>query len=200
MAFIASGNQINLAGARAGSGGLAHRHFVKQAPDVPDQFIEPLTLENFGNEGALWFQHLPGHIEGQFQVSTPWYSFALASGDAWPEIRGWHPDFYVPVGEDYRSLGGGNFQRINDPRVGELIDAMAAVEPGSEENHELVTDFLKHWTEEMYFITTISFKKFVTWDERYWTGFPTAENAERMPLYWFQGGKYTFQGLRPTAE
>ncbi|MEZ4639580.1 MAG: hypothetical protein R2856_32235 [Caldilineaceae bacterium] len=36
-------------------------------------------------------------------------------------------------------------------------------------------------------ITAISFKKFVTWDERYWTGFPTAENPNYMPLYWFHG-------------
>lgn len=166
------------------------------ASDMWSEFGIQVDLQ--GPERSVWDQN---HIEGQFQVSTPWYSFALASGDAWPEIRGWHPELYVPVGEDYRSKGSPtNFQRINDPEVGEMLDAMAAVEPNSEENHELVRDYLKHWTEEMYFITTISFKKFVTWDERYWTGFPTAENAERMPLYWFQGGKYTFQSLRPTAE
>jgi peptide/nickel transport system substrate-binding protein len=162
------------------------------AADMWSDFGIQVDLQ--GPERAVWDQN---HIEGQFQVSTPWYSFALASGDAWPEIRGWHPDFYVPVGEDYRSKGGGNFQRINDPKIGELLDAMQAVEPNSEENFELVREYLKYWTEEMYFITTISFKKFVTWDERYWTGFPTAESPDYMPLYWFQGGKYAFQSLRP---
>ena len=49
----------------------------------------------------------------------------------------------------------------------------------------------------MYSITTISFKKFVTWDERYWTGFPTSEEPTYMPLYWFQGGKFAFQSLKP---
>ena len=148
-----------------------------------------------GPERSVWDQN---HIEGQFEVSTPWYSFTLASGDAWPESRGWHPELYVPAGEDYRSLGSPtNFQRINDPKIGELLDAMAAVEPDSEENYELVREYLKYWTEEMYFITTISFKKFVTWNEQYWTGFPTAESPDYMPLYWFQGGKYPFQSLRP---
>jgi peptide/nickel transport system substrate-binding protein len=52
----------------------------------------------------------------------------------------------------------------------------------------------------MYFITPISFKKFVTWDERYWTGFPTSENPKYMPLYWFQGGKFTFQSLEPVSR
>ena len=57
---------------------------------------------------------------------------------------------------------------------------------------------LQNWVENMYLITAIAFKKFVTWDEKYWTGFPTAENPNYMPLYWFQGGKYAFQSLEPT--
>jgi peptide/nickel transport system substrate-binding protein len=47
----------------------------------------------------------------------------------------------------------------------------------------------------MYSITAIAFKKFVTWDERYWTGFPTAEDPNYMPLYWFHGGKFAVQNL-----
>lgn len=134
---------------------------------------------------------------GQFNVSTPWISFALANGDAWPQIRGYHPQFYVPNGEDFRGLGGANQARINDPKIGELLDAMAAVPPESEENYELVRDLLKYWTEQMYYITTISFKKFVTWDQRYWTGFPTSEDPKYMPLYWFQAGKFAIQSLEP---
>jgi len=41
----------------------------------------------------------------------------------------------------------------------------------------------------MYSIPVISFKKFVTWDERYWTGFPTSENPIYMPpvlVPWWQ--------------
>ncbi len=87
--------------------------------------------------------------------------------------------------------------RLNDPRVGEFIDAMVQVNPDSEENIQLVQDFLKYWTENMYFITAISFKKFVTWDERYFTGFPTSEDPNYMPLYWFHGGKFAFQNLKP---
>lgn len=150
-----------------------------------------------GLERSVWDQN---HIQGQFQVSTPWYSFALASGDAWSEVRPWDPRLYVPVGQDYRSKGSAsNFQRINDPKIAEFLDAMAKEDPGSERNHEQVRTFLKYWTEQMYFIPTISFKKFVTWDTKYWTGFPTAEKPDRMPLYWFQGGKYALQSLKPVA-
>jgi peptide/nickel transport system substrate-binding protein len=150
-----------------------------------------------GLERSVWEQNLN---VGQYEVSTPWYSFVLASGDSWPQTRGWHPDLYVPTGEDARSSGGNNVARINDPTVGELIDAMVPVNPDSDENVAITTDLLKHWVEEMYFITPIAFKKFVTWDERYWTSFPTSEDPKYMPLYWFQGGKFAFQGLEPVQK
>lgn len=154
-----------------------------------------ITVNLQGLERSVWDQN---NFVGQFDISTPWHSFALASGDAWPEVRGFHPDFYVPTGEDFRSLGSTtNLMRLQDPRIGEYIDAMAQANPESEENIELIQDLLKHWTENMYAITAISFKKFVTWDERYWTGFPTAEEPDYMPLYWFQGGRFAFQSLSP---
>lgn len=165
------------------------------ATGAADQWADfGIDVNLLGLERSVWDQN---NIVGQYDISTPWYSFVLASGDAWPEVRGWHPQYYVPMPEDHRSLGGNSIMRLNDPQVGEYIDAMAELSPDSPENFETVTEFLQYWTENMYFITTISFKKFVTWDERYWTGFPTSENPNYMPLYWFQGGKFAFQNLTP---
>ena len=30
--------------------------------------------------------------------------------------------------------------------------------------------------------------------------FPTSEDPKYMPLYWFQGGKFSFQGLEPVQK
>lgn len=167
----------------------------RMANAAADMWIDfGIDVNLLGLERSVWSQN---HVEGQYQVSTPWTSFALADGDAWPNVRGYHPDFYVPNGEDYRSKGGSNQARIQDAKFGELIDAMAAADPGSQENYDLVQEYAKNWIENMYSVTTISFKKFVTWDERYWTGFPTSENPNYQPLYWFQGGKFAFQSLTP---
>ena len=145
-----------------------------------------------------WSQN---HFVGSYEVSTPWTSFALASGDMWPNIRGHHSKYYLPAGEDYRPLGGNSQRRLQDATIDELIDAMEVVNPVSQEaeNVALGTQFLQNWVENMFDITAIAFKKFVTWDERYWTGFPTAENPNYQPLYWFQGGKFAIQNLRPTS-
>ena len=67
------------------------------------------------------------------------------------------------------------------------------IHPEDDQVVELGHDFMKLWVENMFSITTVSFKKFVTTDTYYWTGFPTSENAFVQPLYWFGGGRFTFQ-------
>ena len=83
------------------------------------------------------------------------------------------------------------------PRSASSIADMEKVGPDSEENFQMVRDLVKYWVENAYDITQIGFKKFVTWDEQYWTGFPTSENPTYQPLYWFHGGKFTFEVIKP---
>ena len=157
-----------------------------------------ITVNLQGLERNVWNQN---NEVGQFDVSTPWYSYVKANGDSWSEVRGMHPDLYAPIGESTNSTGSGflGIGRINDPQIGEYIDAMVPVNPDDPTNFAMVQEFLQYTVEQMYNITTISFKKFVTWDERFWTGFPTAEEPAVMPLYWFQGGKYAIQSLEPVG-
>jgi peptide/nickel transport system substrate-binding protein len=180
---------------------------INAAPDEPDAFRMSTAAQDMwgdfgidvdlqGVERSVYDQN---NFVGQFQVNAPWTSFADPSGDIWQAIRGQHSDFYVPMPEDYRSKGGGNYMRLQDPAIDAFIDALGAADPQSPDTVVLAQDYLKHVTENMYWINTISFKKFVTWDERYWTGFPTSENPTIMPLYWFMGGKFTFQGLEPVS-
>ena len=147
-------------------------------------------------ERSLWRTTLE---TGQFDINASWFSFVLASGDAWPQFNGWHPDLIVPIGEDARTTGG-RPMRLADPKIGEFIDAMVPINPDDPRNFELTTELFQYWVENMYSITTISFKKFVTWNEQYWTGFPTFENPTSQPLFWFQGGKLTFQNLKPVGS
>ena len=167
------------------------------AADMWSDFGIDVNLQ--GLERAVWEQN---YFVGQVDVYTPWLNMALASGDSWPEVRGYHPQYYVPNGEDVRPAGGNAFfqgMRLNDAQLGEYIDQMATLEPGTDESVAVATEMFEYWTENMFAITAISFKKFVTWDERYWTGFPTAESPDLMPLYWFQAGKFAIQSLTPVS-
>jgi len=177
------------------------------AVDEPDAFRMATAASDqwsdFGIEvnvqGVERSVYMQNELVGQFTAYVPWTSFPDPSGDIWGGIRGLHSSRYVPNGEAGNSLGGNNYYRLQDPRVDEFIDTLGQSDPQSPDTVVIAQDFLKYWIENMYFIQAISFKKFVTWDSRYWTGFPTAETPNYMPLYWFMGGKFAFQSLTPVT-
>ena len=168
-------------------------HIGNAVADMWDAFGIDISLA--AHERTLWRTIVE---TGQFEMTTDWFSFVLASGDAWPEFNKFHPDLVVPIGEDARSSGG-HKMRLTDPKIGEFIDAMVSINPDDPRNFELTTEMLKYWVENMYSIPIVGINKFVTWDERYWTGFPTFENPASQPLYWFQGGKLGIQNLKPVG-
>ena len=157
-----------------------------------------INIDLAGVERSVWNQSIP---VGDFQVAVPWgnWNISNVNGDKWQELRALDSDYFVPNGERADSLGGNNFMRLQADGIDEIIDSLAAVDPQSQEAIDLGQQFMQLWVENMYAIDAISFKKFVTWDERYWTGFPTSENPTYMPLYWFQGGKFAYEGLTPVG-
>jgi peptide/nickel transport system substrate-binding protein len=138
---------------------------------------------------------------GQFEVLSNWAGGSgmatNATADKWQSIAPLHSDFYQPTGVDVRGAGSTNQERLLDPEVDRIIDELAALHPDDPQVLELGRDWMKLIVENMYFIPTISFKKFITVDETYWTGFPTSENALYQPLYWFHGGEFTFTQVEP---
>ncbi len=105
---------------------------LQSPPDEPDAFRMAnaaadqwsefgITVNLQGLERSVWQQN---NNVGQFGISTPWVSWVLASGDAWPQIRSWHPDFYAPNGESVTALGGsdvaGNIMPYFCAKVGGL--------------------------------------------------------------------------------
>jgi peptide/nickel transport system substrate-binding protein len=142
-----------------------------------------------------------GQQTGDFEVVSTWsggsgYS-VNATTDKWQSLLGLHSDFYVPSGESIAGTGSSNEMRLQDPEVDRIIDELGALHPDDPQVLELGREWMKLWVENMYGICTISFKKFITVDEYYWTGFPTSENAIYQPLYWFHGGKFTFTQVEP---
>ncbi len=165
------------------------------AADMWDDFGIDVELQ--GLERSVWSANFD---TGQFETDAPWLSFVMPDGDGWSNLRSWHSKYYVPAPEIYNSLGGGRPERLQDPVLDELIDAMESLHPQDPQNLELVHQFLQHWVENMYYISTVSFKKFVTWNELYWTNPPSVENPAYMPLYWFQGGRFAIGGLEPIDQ
>jgi peptide/nickel transport system substrate-binding protein len=138
---------------------------------------------------------------GDFEVLSAWSGSSgmsvNATTDKWQSIAGMHSRWYVPSGESTAGTGSSNEIRLKDPEIDRIIDELAALHPDDPQVLELGREWMKLYVENMYVIPTISFKKFITIDETYWTGFPTSENVTYQPLYWFHGGKFTFPQVEP---
>ncbi len=141
---------------------------------------------------------------GEFTCSSRW-GFAGGIGataaiDKWPFIQILHSDFYKPTGEPSVAGFGGNNLRVKSEKMDNIIDELGQVSPDDPKVIELGREFLKLWTENMWSITTVSFKKFVTQDLYYWKNFPVAENPYGQPCYWFMGGRFVYPYLEATGK
>lgn len=165
------------------------------AVDQWDQFgidVEIRTLERNPYYNA--------NRTGDFTATSNWgFSGgigATAALDKWPFINNLHSNFYKPVGE----TSPNNALRVKSPEIDALIDKMSGLAPSDPKVLELGQEFLKLWTTNMWSISTISFKKFVTQDLYYWKNFPVSENPYGQPCYWFMGGRFIFPQLEATGK
>ena len=141
------------------------------------------------------------NLMGEFEAISSWSNASTgdATRDKWQAIFGLHSQFYTPIGKSTATTGSTNTLRVKSKEMDRIIDELDQIHPEDDRVVELGREFMKLWVENMFSIITISFKNFTTVDQYYWTGFPTNENPFVQPLYWFGGGRFTFQNVAPAA-
>jgi len=137
---------------------------------------------------------------GDFVATSTWAAFQVnAHPDIWQGLNSLHSRFFTPIGKSTAGNGSSNIERFQFPELDAIIEQMAKLSPEDPQVLDLGRQAMQFWVQNMITIQTISFKKFITQDTQYWTGFPTAENPTRQPLYWFIGGRFAFAGVAPNA-
>ncbi len=139
---------------------------------------------------------------GDFVATSTWGNFGPginAHPDIWQALNGLHGRFFAPIGQSTAGMGSTDIERFKFPELDGIIDQMGKVSPDDPAALDLGRQAMQFYVQNMIRLHTISFKKFITQDTQYWSGFPTAEQPTHQPLYWFIGGRFTFQGLSPNA-
>jgi peptide/nickel transport system substrate-binding protein len=135
---------------------------------------------------------------GDFEITSSWgLATPNANPDLWQGLNSVHSRFFTPVGTSTAGTGSANIVRFKAPEIDTIVDELSKLSPEDPKVSELGQQAMKYWVENMLTIPTISFKKFTSIDETYWTNWPTAENPKRQPLYWFMGGRFTFADVEP---
>lgn len=133
---------------------------------------------------------------GTYDVATAW-SIETWGGD--PDLSyfldSWHSSYVAPEGERQPAR---NWGRWTDPRLDEIIEQVRVTEFGSEENLELGHEFVRLMVDEMPVIPVMSFNVFSAYSDRYWTGFPTAEEDPYANIVTnWANSRYIFTQLEP---
>ncbi len=135
---------------------------------------------------------------GDFEATSSWGMLSVnANPDLWQALNNVHGRNFTPVGTDAATKGSQNIVRFKAPEIDAIIDQLTKLSPEDPKVAELGQQAMKYWVENMITTNTISFKKFTSFDDTYWTGWPTNENPTRQPLYWFMGGRFTFADVQP---
>jgi peptide/nickel transport system substrate-binding protein len=135
---------------------------------------------------------------GAFEATSSWGMLSVnANPDLWQALNNVHGRNLTPIGTDTATKGSQNTVRFKAPELDAIIDQLSKLSPEDPKVAELGQQAMKYWVENMITTNTISFKKFTSFDDTYWTGWPTNENPTRQPLYWFLGGRFTFAEVEP---
>jgi peptide/nickel transport system substrate-binding protein len=135
---------------------------------------------------------------GDFEATSSWGLLAInANPDMWQALNSVHSRFFTPVGKSTAGSGSSNILRFKQPELDTIADDLSKLNPDDPKVAELGQQALKVWVENMLTTNTISFKKFTSFDDTYWQGWPNSENPTRQPLYWFIGGRFTFANVEP---
>ena len=131
--------------------------------------------------------------QGTFTVGAYWPSCGIVD-DHYDKWTGWDAELIVPVGE----VASGNGERWENWEFTELLHELK-VTTDPERIHEICTECLKIFVEDLPFIGFHSGTKFVPTNSTYWTNYPTAENAYDGPWWWWSTFTYILPHFTPAA-
>jgi peptide/nickel transport system substrate-binding protein len=109
---------------------------------------------------------------------------AFCPGYIYDNLELFHSKFYVPLGEPAPWYERNSF-RYQNPEFDAIVDQMAQLPPEDEQNIELYAQAVEILLRDLPVIPLVQAPALVPFNEQYWTGWPTAENAWNMPVSWW---------------
>jgi peptide/nickel transport system substrate-binding protein len=135
---------------------------------------------------------------GDYEANMAW---SVETWGGHPDLSffldSYHSDYIVEPGEIQPAR---NWMRWQNPELDAIIEEIRTVPfDDLERNVELGRQFVRLHLQEMPNIPVMSFNVFVALSERYWTGYPTAENPYANPVNNWANSRYILTQLAPVA-
>ena len=132
------------------------------------------------------------------QVMIHWNQQCVFNANWLNNWRTFNPDNVMPV-ESTDPLVG-NFLRITDQEIFDIVQAAATVPSNSPEMVEMGQQIMRRMVEEMMLIPLMSIPTTIPTNNTYWTNYPKADNFYALPYTWWSSFKQTLVNIRPAGE
>lgn len=124
--------------------------------------------------------HSDTKLRGQYGLSQN----AFCPGYIYENLELFHSKFYVPLGDPAPWYERNSF-RFQNEEYDNIVDQMAVLAPDDEANIDLYRQAMEIWLDELPVIPLVQAPALVPFNERYWTGWPSADNPWNMPVSWW---------------
>lgn len=137
----------------------------------------------------------------RFQMTIAWNQQCVFNANWRNNWRQWSPEFVLPADStDADQRLDGNYVRITDPRIFDLVAAGASVPTSDPKMAELGRDIQEIVVEEMYMLPLMSIPTTIPTNSTYWTNYTKADNFYALPYSWWSSLKKTVVNIEPTGK
>ena len=110
---------------------------------------------------------------------------AFCPGYIYENLELFHGKYYVPLGEKAPWYERNSF-RYQNPAFDAIVDQMATTSPDDEAAmSDLYVQAMEIWLDDLPIVPLVQAPALVPFNERFWTGWPSAENPWNMPVSWW---------------
>ncbi|KZM49778.1 hypothetical protein OA90_12795 [Labrenzia sp. OB1] len=137
----------------------------------------------------------------RFQMTIAWNQQCVFNANWRNNWRQWSPEFVLPADStDADQRLDGNYVRITDPRIYDLVATGATVPTNDPKMAKLGRDIQKIVVEEMYMLPLMSIPTTIPTNSTYWTNYTKADNFYALPYSWWSSFKKTVVNIEPSGK
>lgn len=135
---------------------------------------------------------------GQFDVKMGWQTCGSVN-EPWASLDNFNVKWLKPVGERADN-NGWRWSGPDAEAYSKLVDEMGSLPLGDPKVQDLFNQAMKIWEKDLPVIPITQAKKIIPFDNKYWTGWPTADDDYVHPPTWWQHTPMILQHLKPAGK
>jgi peptide/nickel transport system substrate-binding protein len=138
------------------------------------------------------------NTNGRLDMMVNWSNTCVYNANWLNTWQSLNPDFVKPA--DSTEVLNGNYLRVTDQEIFDLVQASKAMEIGSDEFVANGQEIAKKLTEGMQLISLMNIPTTIPTNNTYWTNYPKQDNFYAAPYSWWSSFKKTLVNIQPTGK